>query len=116
MTIEEIRKYCLKLPGVTEDIKWKDHLCFSVGAKMFLLTSPDSFPVSASFKTKDELFEELTTREGIIPAPYMARNKWVHLDNIDRLTASEWKEHIKTSYDLVYSKLPAKLKKEILEG
>lgn len=113
MTLEEIRTYCLNLPGVTEDIKWGDHLCFNIGEKMFLVTSPDHVPVSASFKTTDELFDKLTTKPGIIPAPYMARNKWVHVDNINRLTDKKWKEYIKTSYGLIFSKLPAKLKKQI---
>jgi len=113
MTIEEIRNLALKLPGVTEDIKWEDHLCFCVGEKMFLVTTPDHFPVSASFKTSDEGFEEWIQREGIIPAPYMARNKWVHIDNIDRLTNKEWMEIMDMAYQLIFSKLPAKAKKQI---
>lgn len=116
MTIDEVRKYCLSLPGVTEDIKWEDHLCFCVGAKMFLITSPDRFPVNASFKTTDEGFEELIVRDGIIPAPYLARNKWVQVENIEKIKASEWKEFINTSYRLVFSKLPQKAKKVISEG
>jgi len=114
MTIEEIRNYCLKLPGVTEDIKWENHLCFNIGGKMFLVTNPDGFPVSASIKTTDALFDELTTQDGITPAPYMARNKWVYLDDIARFTGSEWRDYIKIAYDLKFSTLTAKAKKEIL--
>lgn len=113
MTIEKIRSFALSLPGATEDIKWENHLCFNVGAKMFLVTSPDSIPVSASFKTDDEGFESWTTREGIIPAPYMARNKWVLADDIRRLSENEWKTVIRKSYDLVFSKLTKKLQREI---
>ena len=113
MTIEEIRACCLSFPGVTEDIKWSDHLCFNVGGKMFVVTSPDNFPVTASFKTSDELFELLPQREGIIPAPYMARYKWVHIDDISRLTAAEWEKFLQIAYGLVYEKLPAKVKKQI---
>lgn len=108
-----MRKYCLSLPGTTEDIKWEDHLCFNIGGKMYLITSPDRFPVSASLKTTDELFVQLTAREGIIPAPYLARNKWVHTDDISKLSESEWRELIKLSYDLVYSRLPVRVRKEI---
>jgi len=116
MTIEEIRSRCLTLPGVTEDIKWEDHLCFNVGGKMFLVTAPDKFPVSASFKTSDELFEEFPEREGFIPAPYMARYKWIFVDDIERMTAEEWDKHIQLSYDLVFQKLSGKAKKEINSG
>ena len=37
MNIEEIQNLCKQLPGVTEDIKWGNDLCFSVGGKMFLV-------------------------------------------------------------------------------
>lgn len=113
MTIEKLRQFALSLPGATEDIKWENHLCFNVGGKMFLVTSPDSLPVSASFKTDDHDFEELSSREGIIPAPYMARNKWVLVDDLKRLSESEWKERAERSYELVFSKLTKKLQKEI---
>jgi predicted DNA-binding protein (MmcQ/YjbR family) len=113
MTVEDIRAYCLKLKGTTESIKWENHLCFSVGDKMYIILSPDSLPVSCSFKTSDELFDELPLREGIIPAPYLARYKWVHLDNIDRLTKKEWTKYITIAYNLVFEKLPAKAKAKI---
>jgi predicted DNA-binding protein (MmcQ/YjbR family) len=110
MTIEEIQTICKHLPAVTEDIKWEDHLCFNVGGKMFLVTSPDSLPPSASFKVPEEDFEELATREGFMPAPYMARYQWVHLDNISRLSPREWAQHITASYRLVAGKLPQKVR------
>lgn len=113
MTIEKIRAFALSLPGATEDIKWENHLCFNVGGKMFLVTSPDSVPISASFKTDDTGFDSWTEHEGIIPAPYMARNKWVLADDLKRLSESQWKTVIRQSYDLVFSKLTKKLQKEI---
>ncbi|MGV3632565.1 MAG: MmcQ/YjbR family DNA-binding protein [Bacteroidota bacterium] len=115
MNIEDLRKIANTLPGTTEDIKWENHLCFNIGGKMYLVTSPDSVPVSASLKTTPGLFEELTGREGIIPAPYMARNMWVHIDDIGRMGTEEWKELVKLSYELVLSKLPAKFRKELAD-
>lgn len=94
------------MPGVTEDIKWENHLCFNVGGKMFLITSPDESPVTASFKTTEEKFEELSEREGFMPAPYLARNKWVKVDDIGRLMVKEGKELLELSYKLVKEKLP----------
>ena len=114
MTIEEIRNFALSLPGTTEDIKWEHNLCFSVGSKIFLIANPDQYPVSASFKTTVEGFEELTNREGIIPAPYLARNKWVLVEDIERIGKAEWELFIKGSYDLVFSKLPKKIREQLL--
>lgn len=113
MTIEELQHICKQFPGMLEDIKWDNHLCFNVGGKMFIVTAPDWVPVSASIKTTDEDFETLTQHEGFIPAPYMARYKWVHIDNISRLSKKEWEYYAKTAYQLIHDKLPAKVRKEI---
>jgi len=69
MTIESTRRWCLALPGVTEDIKWDDDLVFSVGGKMFCVAMLEP-PHRVSFKCDEETFAELIEREGIIPAPY----------------------------------------------
>lgn len=113
MTLEQIRDYCLSLPGVTEDIKWEHHLCFNVGGKMFIITSPDEVPVTASFKTSDELFQDLSQRKGFMPAPYLARNKWVKVDDVNRIGVAEGKQLLKLAYTLVLEKLPAKARREI---
>ena len=113
MTIEEIMSICRRLKGVTSDIKWEDHLCFNIGSKMFLITSPDNLPPTASFKVSDRDFEMLTEREGINPASYLARHKWVAVDDINRLTLKEWECFLLQSYSLIASKLPKKLKAEL---
>lgn len=113
MTIEELQHICKQFPGMTEDIKWDTHLCFNVGNKMFLMTSPDSVPQSASFKANDEDFEELSQREGFKPAPYLARYKWIYIEDINLLSKKEWEAYLKVSYQLVHDKLPAKIRKEI---
>ena len=114
MTLEELRNFCLSLPGVTEDIKWEEHLCFCVGTKMFIITSPDKFPVDASFKTTPELFEYYAAMDGFTQAPYFAKHQWLHIDNIESLPEEEWKTLLKTAYDLVFSKLTKKVKEEIM--
>ena len=111
--IDEIQNICKKLPHVTEDIKWESHLCYNIGKKMFIITSPDTSPVSASFKVDDEDFSELQEREGFIPAPYLARYKWIHVDDITRLSKKQWQLYLTKAYDLVSSKLPAAMRKEL---
>jgi predicted DNA-binding protein (MmcQ/YjbR family) len=113
MTIEDLRSICKSLKSVTEDIKWEDHLCFNIGGKMFLITSTGPAPQPASFKVSDEDFGLLTEKQGFIPAPYLARYKWVQVDDISRLSKKQWKDYAEKSYRLIGSKLPAKVKKEI---
>jgi predicted DNA-binding protein (MmcQ/YjbR family) len=113
MSIEDLQTICSKFKEVTEDIKWEDHLCFNIGGKMFLVTAPDKLPVTASFKASDEDFDELTEREGFIPAPYMAKHKWVFVDNINRLSKKEWQHYARKAYELTAAKLSAKFRKSI---
>jgi len=113
MTIEDIQTLCNQFAGVTEDIKLGSHLCFNVGGKSFLFTSPDSVPVSASFKVPAEDFEAIISKEGFSPQEYVARYKWVHIDDISRLTWQEWEFYLKQSYRLIAEKLPARVRKEI---
>lgn len=113
MTIEDIQTLCFQFPGVTEDIKLEAHLCFNVGGKSFLFTSPDSVPVTASFKVPADDFEEIISKEGFSPQAYVARYKWVHVGDINRLSLKEWEFYLKQSYRLIAEKLPGKVKKEI---
>lgn len=111
MNIESLREYCLSLPHVTEDIKWGADLCFSIGGKMFCVTS-EHLPFKASLKVSDEEFEEMSQRKGMIPAPYVARYKWLLIDGT-ALSDKQWKHYISQSYDLVKGKLSKKILKDL---
>lgn len=113
MNIEKLRKFCLAFPGATEDIKWGADLCFCVGEKMFCVTGADSITSGLSLKCTPEKFAELIEREGIDPAAYVGRYKWVRIENLDSVTPDELKSLIGASYQLVFDKLPAKIKKTI---
>lgn len=112
MTIDELRTICKKLPAVTEDIKWGADLCFCVGEKMFCVTGLEG-PLQVSLKVTDEEFDELSISNDIIPSPYVARYKWVLIQNPNRFSKKEWEYYIKQSYQLVKDKLPAKIKKKL---
>lgn len=112
MNIERLRAYCLALPATTEDIKWGHDLCFSVGGKMYAVTGVDG-PFTVSFKVTPEQFGELTGRPGIVPAPYMARNFWVLVEQPGQLSETEWTAYLQQSYELVKAKLTKKLQKEL---
>jgi predicted DNA-binding protein (MmcQ/YjbR family) len=113
MNVEDIQEICKALPAVTEDIKWGNDLVFSVGGKMFCVTGLNQMPTSASFKVTDEEFEEMCERDGFKPAPYVAKYKWVWIDDISKMKKAEWKKYLRQSYTLVKEKLPGKVKKEL---
>jgi len=109
MNIDSLRAYCLSLPGATEGIQWDNDLLFRIAGKIFAVVSLEMSPNRFSFKCTPEEFAELTEREGIIPAPYMARNKWVTVEGFDILSRQETRRLIRDSYDMVLAKLPKKV-------
>ena len=104
----------MSLPHTTEQVQWGHDLVFKIGGKMFAagpLEGP--FDCCLSFKCTPEDFAELCEREGIIPAPYMARAQWVALERDDALAAAEIKKLLRRSYDLVFAKLSKKQQTEL---
>jgi predicted DNA-binding protein (MmcQ/YjbR family) len=87
-------------------VKWGSDLCFSVSQKMFTVVNLEP-PHSVAFKCTPDSFGELVERDGIIPAPYMARNLWVQEVALgETLDRRELEALVKTSYELVVAKLP----------
>jgi predicted DNA-binding protein (MmcQ/YjbR family) len=115
MNIDSLRRYCLSFPNATEDIQWGSDLLFRIAGKIFAVTNLEP-PHQLSFKCTPEKFDELIEFDGIIPAPYMARNKWVTLERPNALSDSETKSLIKNSYEMIFAKLPKKTQSELVAG
>jgi predicted DNA-binding protein (MmcQ/YjbR family) len=98
---------------VTEQIQWGYDLVVKVGGKMFAVAPLEPAPVCLSFKCSDESFAELTERPKIIPAPYLARAKWVALESPDAIARGELSELLRASYELVFAKLPKRTQEEL---
>jgi predicted DNA-binding protein (MmcQ/YjbR family) len=107
---------CRSFPGCVEDVKWGRIAVFSVGLKMFACSTIEVPSVGISFKVEGERFLELTDRPGIVPAPYLARAKWVHVERASALSDKEAAALLRRSYELVLSKLSKKLQREIGEA
>lgn len=113
MDIETVRRYCLSFPHATEDIQWGNDLLFRIAGKIFAVIALERPPNAICFKCTPGDFAELVEREGIIPAPYMARNHWVLVENLDALPRAELKRLIRDSYQMVAAKLSKKLRVEL---
>jgi predicted DNA-binding protein (MmcQ/YjbR family) len=113
MDIDALRKHCLSFPGVTEQIQWGYDLVFKVAGKMFAVTPLEPAPNWLSLKATPEEFVELTERPGIIPAPYLARAKWIAIETPNVLSAAEVATLLRTSYDLVVEKLPRRTRENL---
>jgi predicted DNA-binding protein (MmcQ/YjbR family) len=116
MNVEWVRELCLSFPHATEKISWGHDLTFRVNDKIFAVTVLEPAAVWLSFKCTPETFAELTERMGIIPAPYMARAKWVALETKEALAPDELTRLLRESYDLVFAKLPKKTREALARG
>lgn len=105
----------LSLPHVTEAEQWGG-LLFRVGektagGKMFAMLNlePDAAGV-ISFGAGAERFHEFCERDGLKPAPYLARAFWVAAERWTALRNSEWEEALRAAHGLTWAKLPKKVR------
>ena len=114
MNLKAVQKFCASLPGATSDIKWGADLVYSVGDKMFAVACEDNHGrPTVSFKVDDERFLELTDRAGFVPAPYLARAKWVLVEDLKQVGDAEFKTLLTRSHQLVAAKLTRKLRTQL---
>jgi predicted DNA-binding protein (MmcQ/YjbR family) len=113
--LDWVRAFCLSLPHATEGVQWEHDLLFRIAGKMFCVANlePGMSPTKIAFKCIPEKFAELVEIDGIIPAPYMARNHWVAMLDMDALRQPEIKELITESYQIILAKLPKKTQAEL---
>jgi predicted DNA-binding protein (MmcQ/YjbR family) len=104
MNLTALRTYCLSLPGVTEEVRWRQDRYFLVANEPFCITDSDT-DGGASFKVLEGEFEEIITSDGIIPAPYLDREHWVYVLDFSRMDDSQWMHYLQQSYELVKAKL-----------
>ncbi len=117
MKLSSLEEFCRRLPGATEDIKWGQEQVFSVGGKMFCVFSRNDGQLSGvSFKVPDPRFLEFTDRPQFIPAPYLARARWVTAVDGAGLKPAEMRANIAESHRLVMAKLSRKQQAEILQA
>jgi predicted DNA-binding protein (MmcQ/YjbR family) len=110
LNIKAVKKYCASLAHAKGEIKWDVDLVYTVGGKMFAVAFEDkSGNGLVSFKVDGERFLELTDREGFIPAPYLARAKWVQVTDLKAVADAELKSLLRRSHELVLAKLPRKM-------
>ena len=112
MNLESLREYCISLPGVTEDVKWEDNLCFCVGDKIFtmaVLTQTGTL----CFKVTPEEYAELIETENFVSAPYLGRAKWVFMNDFNSISGDELKEWVSKSYEIIKSKLTKRILSQI---
>src|SRR6185503_5823237 len=109
MTPRQIDRFCSRLPNATRIVQWEGVAVFKVGGKMFCLIAPDDHSIGRlSFKSAPEHYEALCRSPGFRPAPYLARAKWVSVDDPSLLTDAEMKAYLTRAHAVIAAALPKK--------
>jgi predicted DNA-binding protein (MmcQ/YjbR family) len=114
MTFDEFHAVALGLPGCTFDIKWGADRVYSVGGKMFAVAGHEGEPEPRySMKVSDGAFDQLVEDGLAVPAPYMARAKWVWFKEADAMPDDQLLAYLRQAHGLVAAKLSRKLRTEL---
>lgn len=83
---------------------------------MFAVAPLEPARLWLTLKADPQEYSELTERQGIIPAPYLARAKWIAIESPEALPASEVAALLRKSYELVLAKLPRTARESAFSG
>lgn len=116
MNIEDFRKYCLSLNGVTEKMPFgkatseydRNLLVFSIGDKWFCLVNIEVFDFCV-IKSEPDLIENLRIHyKGVRPGYHMNHKHWISVYFDTDLADKNVLQLVKQSYQLVLESLPNK--------
>lgn len=116
MNIEQLKQFCIELPGANEELKKEpaNLLSYKVSDKKyayFKTSEPEKWRFS--LRVSPERFLELTDQQGIKPARYMHRFHWVTIVNVESINEEYLKELVLWSYNKAKSSLSKKVQAEI---
>jgi len=111
MTRDEFDAFCGSLKATTHVVQWGNSSVWKIGGKIFAICS-DWGPRDVggdgdriSFKCSDMAYALLTEEDNIIPAPYLARAKWVQIQSADAMDDDDLRGYIAHAYRIVAGKL-----------
>ncbi|RFB75547.1 MmcQ/YjbR family DNA-binding protein [Methylovirgula sp. 4M-Z18] len=109
MKIAAYDAVCGALPGATKVVQWGGMHVWKVGGKMFSVADGTvKGHVAPWFKASDRLRPMLLERDGVVPAPYLARAGWVALTEPKAMKDQDLAAYLKDAHRTIAAKLPKK--------
>ena len=107
MTRADFDQFCAGLKAATHVVQWGGASVWKVGGKIFAICAAwgAGDHQKIGFKCSDLSFTLLCEQDGIVPAPYLARAKWVQLADPDALSEGDIRRYIEHAHTLVAAKL-----------
>ena len=115
MTRSEFDAYCGTLTGTSHVVQWGDASVWKVGGKIFAICSRwgDGEGPRIAFKCSDLAYDILIEQPGIIPAPYLARAKWVQVESAEAMSDEDIRDYIAAAHSIVAAKLSRARRQEL---
>lgn len=125
MDAEYARAFLLSLPHAVETQQWGERLVFwiadkAAGGKMFAIIDlgprAGTLDPVIAFAASREHQAELLERDGLLPAPYLARAGWVAVKCWGALSQREWIEELRGANETIWDRLPPRSRARTLTG
>ena len=112
MNIEEVREFCLSLPGVTEDSPYgPDMIVFRIEGKIFLHLPLEYADPRISIKLPPEKGVDLRERYSAIRGAFhLNKTHWNEILIEHTFSREQLEAWIVESYQIVFNKLPKRLR------
>jgi predicted DNA-binding protein (MmcQ/YjbR family) len=106
MTGDELRDWCLSMPGAIEDFPFSPGVSvFKVAGKMFALSALASHPLTVSVKCDPVLAESLRhSYEAIVAGYHLNKRHWLTVALNEDADDDTVRDLVQDSYDLVKPK------------
>ena len=112
MTWEELREYCLSLPGATETFPFEPTVSVfkAANGKMFGVTTEKAEPIDISVKCEPAIGEALRAQyESIAPGYHLNKRHWITITLNGDVPDERVRELVLDSYELVAPKAPKRV-------
>ena len=115
MDIDRARTFLLALPHAVETEQFGGLLYWvadkAIGGRMFTMLNLSARRQPIWFACGRERYNELLEREGLLPAPYLARAFWVAAEHWTTLRTPAWDAEPRAAHAIASAPLPARTHK-----
>lgn len=102
MTPQVLHAQALALTGATHVVQWGGSDVYKVGGRIFAIRGLGG---GVSFKASDIAYQVMIETGIARPAPYLARAKWVAMDDLDALDEDDMAGWLANAHALVAARL-----------
>ncbi len=118
MDRKQFNEVCSSFPASAHVVQWGNADVWKIGGKIFAVGSRWGkenleLDVKISFKCSDFSYSLLIEECGIIPAPYLARAKWVQIEDAGLLDDDEIGNYLRAAYEIIVLKLTKRARREL---